>query len=263
MSSSLNFDEDLSRRVESTYITPDVAAQRRQLIQLLKFRPGERILDIGSGPGLLASEIGEIVGSGGYVFGVDLSPHMTAIAARRCADKPWIEFQTADAVSVPCPDGAFDVVISTQVFEYISDLTKALKEVYRVLRPGGRMLILDTDWDSLVWHSSDRMRMNRILEAWNDHCADPFLPRTLASRLRQVGFRVEKSGIIEILNTEYGEKTYSYWLIDFIAQYVSSREGIKAEEAIEWAEDLKMIGDEQRYFFSLNRYYFMGDKPYA
>jgi ubiquinone/menaquinone biosynthesis C-methylase UbiE len=263
MSSSLNFDEDLSRRVESTYITPDVAAQRRQLIQLVEPRPGERILDIGSGPGLLASEIGEIVGPGGHVFGVDLSPHMQAMATRRCADKPWIEFQTADAVCLPCPDGAFDVVVSTQVFEYISDVTKALKEVSRVLRPGGRLLILDTDWDSIVWHSSDRMRMNRVLEAWNDHCTDPFLPRTLASTLRQEGFQVERVGIIEILNTEYSENTYSYWLIDFIAQYISNKEGIKSEEATEWAEDLKRTGEKQRYFFSLNRYYFLGVKSSA
>jgi SAM-dependent methyltransferase len=210
---------------------------------------------------LLASEIGEIAGPGGHVFGVDASPHMIAMASNRCADKSWIEFQTADAVCLPCPDGAFDVVVSTQVFEYISDVTKALKEVYRVLRPGGRMLILDTDWDSIVWHSSDRARMNRILEAWNEHCADPYLPRTLARRLKLEGFQVEKEGIIWILNTEYSVQTYSYGLIDFISSYILDKKAIAAEEVTAWTEDLWIMGEERAYFFSLNRYYFLAMKP--
>lgn len=260
MSSTISFDEDLSRRVESTYITPDVASQRRHVIQLLELQPGERVLDIGSGPGLLALEIGEIVGPGGYVLGIDVSPPMNAMASKRCANKPWIEFQTADAVRLPCPDGSFDAVVSTQVFEYINDVTVALKEVYRVLRQGGRLLILDTDWDSVVWHSSDRSRMNRILETWNEHCTDPYLPRTLARRLRLEGFQLEKEGIIEILNTEYSVNTYSYGLIDFIVRYITNKSESAAEEAAAWADDLRRMGEEQAYFFSLNRYYFLAAK---
>ena len=59
-----------------------------------------------------------------------------------------------------------------------------------MLRPGGRVLILDTDWDSLVWHAHDRARMRRILAAWNERFADPYLPRTLARRLRDAGVEV-------------------------------------------------------------------------
>lgn len=260
MSSNIDFDEETSRRVEFTYITPDVVSQRRQLIQLLSPQAGERVIDIGSGPGLLSSEVGELVGPDGRIRGVDLSEHMVAIATHRCANKPWIEFQTADAISLPFSASAFDVAVSTQVFEYIEDLATALSEVHRVLRPGGRLLILDTDWDSVVWHSSNRTRMNRILEAWNDHCKDPFLPRTLAPRLREQGFEITKQGVIEILNTEYSENTYSYWLTDFIVKFVSGKGETWASEVSEWAEDLRRIGEDQAYFFSLNRYYFMGVK---
>ena len=102
---------------------------------------------------------------------------------------------------------------------------------------------------------------NRILEAWNEHCTDPYLPRTLARRLRLEGFKVEKEGIIAILNTEYSVKTYSYGLIDFIVRYTPDKRGITAEEVMAWAEDMRRIGDEQAYFFSLNRYYFVAVKP--
>ena len=55
----------------------------------------------------------------------------------------------------------------------------ALAEAWRVLRPGGRLLVLDTDWDSIVWRSGDHDRMRRVLAAWDRHLADPYLPRRL------------------------------------------------------------------------------------
>ena len=69
-----------------------------------------------------------------------------------------------------------------------------------MLKPGGRLLILDTDWDSIVWHSSDRDRMLRVLEKWNDHLADPYLPRRLPGLLRDAGFDLREATIIPILN---------------------------------------------------------------
>jgi hypothetical protein len=56
-----------------------------------------------------------------------------------------------------------------------------------VLRPGGRVLVLDTDWDSIVWRSSDEERMARVLAAWEQHLVDPHLPRTLRGSLERAG----------------------------------------------------------------------------
>jgi arsenite methyltransferase len=69
MSGRLQSDEEATRRVETTYLTPDVVAQRQATLPALELRPGERVLDIGSGPGLLAQEMAITVGSGGRVWG--------------------------------------------------------------------------------------------------------------------------------------------------------------------------------------------------
>src|SRR5262245_43295210 len=201
----LEFDEERARRIERTYATPDIAAQRKFVLELLELQPGERVLDIGSGPGYLASEMGVAVGQSGEVHGLDASAAMNAIAARRSADKPWVQIDDGDALELPYADNTFDVAVSTQVYEYVADLPRALGELRRVLRPGGRALILDTDWDSLVWHTSDRELHRRIAAAWDEHLVHAHLPTVLARLLRSAGFTVTAQRVHVLFNTELND----------------------------------------------------------
>jgi len=242
----LQFDEETAKQVEATYQTPDVVEQRRATRALLALRPGERVLDIGSGPGFLAAEMAAEVGPEGKVVGVDPSDSMLEMGRRR--DAP-VEFVAGDAVALPFDDESFDAVVSTQVYEYVADMPAALAEARRVLRTGGRLLILDTDWDSIVWHSSDRDRMLRVLERWNDHLADPYLPRRLPGLLRDAGFDLAEATIIPILNRGSDPEAFSRGVMPVIANFVGDQE---------WAEDLLGLGDD--YFFSLNRYVFVAYK---
>lgn len=165
MSTGLHYDDEASKRLIAIYTTPDVVAQREQVIQALNLQPGERVLDVGSGPGFLAAAMGEGVGPAGWVCGVDISEPLLALARSHCVHQPWIEFRYGEASQLPFPNHHFDVAISTQVLEYVRDVEVALAELYRVLRPGGRLLLLDTDWDSLVWYTPNPARMKRILAA--------------------------------------------------------------------------------------------------
>ena len=260
MSAGLQFDEEAARRVEAMYVTPDVVGQRQAVMRALGLGPGERVVDIGAGPGFLACEMGRAVGPAGRVHGIDVSESFVAMARSRCPEQPWVEFRAGDAVRLPFGEAEFDVGVSAQVYEYVSDVRAALAELHRVLRPGGRAVIVDTDWDSIVWHSSDHARMERILAAWNEHLVDPHLPRTLSAQLRQAGFRVEHREVIPLLNPELDANTYSYGLIGLIARFVVGRQGITQEEADAWAEDLRASCDARPYFFSLNRYLFSATK---
>jgi len=257
------FDADASTKLEAVYRTPDVVAQRHATLHALGLQAGERALDVGAGPGFLVAEMAEQVGPNGHVTGLDISDSMVALAQRRCAKEP-IKSRTTilkgDATALPFPDASFDVGVSTQVYEYVPDVAQALAELHRVLRPGGRALILDTDWDSVVWHSRDRARMQRILAAWNERFADPYLPRTLASRLHDAGFELRSRDVLVLFNPEYDPATYSVSNGRIMADFVIGRQGITPTEVEAWTRELEQLSREGDYFFSLNRYLFLADK---
>jgi len=257
------FDADASTKLEAVYRTPDVVAQRHATLHALGLQAGERALDVGAGPGFLVAEMAEQVGPNGHVTGLDISDSMVALAQRRCAKEP-IKSRTTivkgDATALPFPDASFDVGVSTQVYEYVPDVAQALAELHRVLRPGGRALILDTDWDSVVWHSRDRARMQRILAAWNERFADPYLPRTLASRLHDAGFELRSRDVLVLFNPEYDPATYSVSNGRIMADFVIGRQGITPTEVEAWTCELEQLSREGDYFFSLNRYLFLADK---
>lgn len=258
---SLQYDNEATERLLALYVTPDVVAQREKFMQAFAPRPGERVLDVGSGPGFLVNAIAEAVGSSGSVCGIDISEPLLAVAQSHCAHQSWVEFHRGDATRLPFSDNDFDAVASTQVLEYVPDVDAALAEIHRVLRREGRVAILDTDWDSLVWHSPNQERLRRILGAWEEHAADSFLPRTLANRLRRTGFRVEAQQVIPLLNADYDPNTYSNRLVDIIVPFVAGRNEITHDDAEIWAKELRQLGEQGEYFFSLNRYLFLAKKP--
>ena len=261
--SAMRFNNEAASLLEQAYATTDMVLQREASRKSLRATSGEFILDLGSGPGFLACEIAEEVGENGRVFAVDISSEMNSISGTRAAAaglSDRIEISEGDARALTFPDAAFDAAVSTQVIEYLADPDAALVELARVLRPGGRLVLIDTDFDSLVWAATDRDLAARIAAAWNEHLPDPHLPRSLLPRLRAAGFTIQEVRIVPILNTEYGPTTFSYNLAALIASFVPGHRGITDNDATGWLNDLADLQQHGQYFFSLNRYLFAASR---
>ncbi len=125
---------------------------RSDLVARLSPRPGERILDMGTGPGEPAITIAGQVGASGHVTGIDLSENMVSIAQRVAGARGLgnVEFRAMDCGDLNFPDTVFDAVVSSFGFQIFTDPDLAAKEARRVLRPGGRIAVS-------VWSTGDKV----------------------------------------------------------------------------------------------------------
>lgn len=119
---------------------------REAALDLARVSPGERVLDVGCGTGSLALAAKRRVGAGGTVHGVDAGAEMVARAKQKAASEGLeVTFDVAPAQALPFPDGAFDLVLCTLMMRHLPDdgRKQAVAEMRRVLRPGGRLLVVD------------------------------------------------------------------------------------------------------------------------
>lgn len=257
---SLEFDDDTARKLEALYLSQDAINRRQAVLDALQLQPAEQVLDIGTGLGFVTLDMADMVGPSGSITGIDSSEPMLEFARKRCADKPWINFQTGDATNLPIADSSFDVAVSVQVYEYIAELTQALSEMHRVLRPGGRGVIVASDWKSTIWHSANPERMSRILVAWEEHCAYSDLPRVLGTRLEKTGFDVRAQKVIVQFNPVCDTDAYSYHIIDLIKSFAPGRAGVTGNDVEQWADELRQLENQGEYFFCLNQFLFLVTK---
>ncbi|MGH9039184.1 MAG: methyltransferase domain-containing protein [Acidimicrobiia bacterium] len=254
-------DEAVVQGLEGAYKTEDAARRRRVVLEALALEPGERVIDIGTGPGFVALEMAGVVGPTGAVLAIDTAEGMLALAARRLADRPWVVVQTGDATKLPAEDATFDAAVSVQVYEFIADVAVPVGEMARVLCPGGRGVIMSTDWTSIAWNAADEARRDRILAAFTEHCPHQDLPRRLAPVIRAAGLELTGQRVFPMFNLDFDANRHSYHLAPLIAGFARGRQGVTDDDATGWLEDLRTLAGEGRYFFELNQYLFSVRRP--
>jgi SAM-dependent methyltransferase len=259
--SPLEFDDHIVQQLEQAYRTRDMARRRGLVRAALGAGAGERILDVGCGPGFFELELADEVGPEGGVVGIDASAASIAVARSRAGERAEIAFHEADATALPVDDGEFDRALAVQVLEYVADVDAALREVRRALRPGGRAVIWDVDWATMSLRSEDEARMTRVLAAWDSHLAHASLPRTLAQRLRQVGFAEVRMEAHPFATNEFTPDTYGGFLVPFVEQFVSANALLDAAEATAWADEQRALAETGGFYFACLQFCFTAAAP--
>ncbi|MET9919207.1 methyltransferase domain-containing protein [Streptomyces sp. NPDC006435] len=161
------------------------------MLHALDARPGETALDLGCGPGTDLGALAEAVGSSGRVIGIDSSQEMVEQARRRTENLPAVEVEPGDIHTLPFEDGSIDRARTDRVLQHVTDPARALAEARRVLRPGGRLVMGEPDWDSLAIDHPDL----EVSRAYTRHVTDRVvrngvIGRQLARLALDAGFAV-------------------------------------------------------------------------
>lgn len=192
-SSGLNDKQacELAERLELRACADSEIAVRDAYLTLLGVLPGERVLDVGCGSGAVTRTLAQRVAPGGQAVGVDASSALLK-AARTLAEKAGVsdtvEFKQGDCRSLPYTDASFDAVVAATTLSHVPDPGRALTEMVRVTRPGGRVGVFDVDGDMCLFAHPDRELTRRIVAAYSDQgWVNSWLMRGLPAQLGELG----------------------------------------------------------------------------
>ena len=171
----------------------------------LRLTHGERLLDVGCGTGDAALALAEDLGASGMLVGIDASEQMLRVArsngrAARCG----VRFTAGDAASLDEPDDSFDASRSERTLQWLADPAAAVREMVRVLRPGGRLSLIDTDWSTFGIDVGDAVLAAMVREAMRD---ERHRPSNVGRRLEEL---VVGAGCRPIATTQ-ATQSWSTW----------------------------------------------------
>ena len=176
--------------------------------QSLALTAGERLLDVGCGPGDAGIALARELGDTGELVGIDSSDQMLRVARARARPAACrVRFTRGDASSLEEPDDAFDAVRCERTLQWLPDPAVAVAEMVRVLRPGGRLSLIDTDWSTFDLSVGDDALAAVIREALR---TERHRPSNVGSRL---GDLVVAAGCEPVAQLEATE-TWTSWMPD-------------------------------------------------
>lgn len=225
---------------------PEVIARRHRSYERLALQPGMFVAEIGCGTGTATRELAALVHPGGHVYGFDISGQFITLArARAFAASAKVEFQVADATTLPLADACLDGYRAEGVFMHLKRPEAALSEAFRVLRSGGRLLVMDQDWDSLLF-DGDLYATRLVTRAFADSMVNGMVARRMRALLLEAGFK-DVTVMAEADATSDG-RSYG-WVADTVgkAAMASTLDPAIVEA---WQQDQRRRVADDRYFLS-------------
>jgi ubiquinone/menaquinone biosynthesis C-methylase UbiE len=240
-----------------------------KLSHFLDLKPGLQILEVCCGQGRVAQFVAQQVGDG-HVVGIDASAAMLEAARHRpgVAELP-LNFQQADARQLPFPDHSFDRVYSMYSLQIVPEAERALVEMIRVLRPGGRLYNVDYDFRCMMIESDMPALTKRIVAHFGEVGSNGEFIFSLPRRLKDLGIhQVQVEGLLELVNDEAFAKDpafdYALYRLAYLEPLIADAQiaGIvSAAEAEQWLAEQDRRARDGRFYLSMPVYRMVAMKP--
>lgn len=215
--------------------------------ELLQLKPGMQVLDVGCGVGVDLPALADRVGTGGLVVGLDHDPKLLQTAKEAINGRSNVRIVAAEAQELPFPNRSFDGVRSDRVLQHIPEPAQVLAEMVRVLRPGGRLTLIEPDWRTVALFPAspaggdDDQTWSAVVQLCQRRLPHALIGRQLAALLKQQG-----DDIWEEVHTQVVAYTFPSWevtnallQITNLAQALAQEEPARAEEINAWLKAIE------------------------
>ena len=230
-----------------------MAEDKRQTIEAMELRLGDAALDVGCGTGDEVRLIAGRVGPSGRAVGVDVNEKLVAVARERTARDLPVEFVAADAHSLPFAADEFTAARVERALQHMVDVGDVVAEMARVVRPGGRVVALEPDWDTLVISSVDTHTTRAALDELRASPRNPIVGRNLARYFADAGIGLETVDAKALVIRDPAV-AIRLFLLDTIA------ERLRSEAADRWFAELRQQTSEGGFCAALTQFVVVGTR---
>ena len=240
------------RFLEEIEALPEVVSRRRRSYELLRVGEDDVVADMGCGLGTAARELAEL---GARVYGFDASEEMISEARRRSEPTP-VDFAVADVVALPLVDDALSAYRAERLYQHLPDPAAALEEARRVLRRGGRIVLVDQDWDAFVIDGGGPTRA--VLSAFADSFRSGQIGRQHRRMLLEAGFEnVALEADTDVITDPNGLKM----LAKLAADAAREAGSVGADEVDAWLNDQTERAKRGRGVAAMTHFLAHGESP--
>jgi SAM-dependent methyltransferase len=237
---------------------PGIQRLRSWAREALRPAPGDRILDVGAGTGDELQALATLVGPAGVATGVEPNPGLRAEATRRAEEFGSVaRFVDGDAYALPLDDSTVDIARCERVFQHLDHPERAAAEIARVLLPGGRAVVIDTDWATTIVHPGDPAVLEEVKRFALGRFPNPFAGRRLPGQLAAAGLEVVDQGSQALIQ----DASSLDGMFDSLATSAVEAGVITEAQRAKLYSDLKAGAARGDFHFSVTMFAVLATKP--
>jgi len=237
-----------------------VKAYKRRSFDLLLLEPGQAVVEAGCGTGADAIDAARRVEPGGFAVAVDADPVMVRVAARAAAAAgAAVRAVESDANRLPLADGSCHACRADRVLQHVSHPEATVKELLRLLRPGGRLALCDADWGTLAVSASDQPTTRAILNWFCDSIPQGWAGRRLGAWLLAAGAQLETVEGFTLCFRSLAEVDRALGLQQ-AALGAAEADAVSLEAAADWLSELHQQERAGRFLASITGFAAVGVK---
>lgn len=252
--------EAFTEYLDTASAEEQVQQYKRRSHKLLHPEPGDRILDAGCGLGHDVLMLADWVGTDGEVIGIDYSSEMIRQALESATDVPSVKFHQGSIMDIEYPDDHFDASRADRVLQHVNDPAAAINELKRVTKPGGRIGLTDTAWESLLIDAPVPDAPHQFLDLDHVDAVNPEMGRQIYRYAMDAGLQEIDIDPILFYSTEF-EEVRQFGRLESWLDRMNEAGLVSDSEIEDWLNRLDEADESDRFFASIAGFTIVGTVP--